>query len=325
MQSNNSANHNQNSPKPFLRIGTRGSPLALFQARLVQSLLADAHKIDPSDISINVIKTDGDRTQAENTSLKDIGGKGLFSKEIEAALLAHEIDIGVHSAKDMATNLPNGLVMPVFLEREDVRDAFISLIANQLEDLPLGARVGSSSLRRAAQLRHVRPDLRILEFRGNVDTRLQKLADNVADATLLAAAGLNRLQKTSQISQLLDAEKFPTAPAQGAVGIEYRQTDERTADLLASLNHGPTQTQVLAERALLERLDGSCRTPIGVFTQTQGDQLHMLAEILSPDGTIRHRHTLAGDGAHPLKLGDELGKKLLLTAGPEFIAALQSL
>lgn len=325
MQSNSNANHSQSYKTPFLRIGTRGSPLALFQARMVQSLLSKAHKVDASEIEINVIKTDGDRTQAENLSLKEIGGKGLFSKEIESALLANEIDIGVHSAKDMATTLPNGLVMPVFLKREDVRDAFISLIADKFEDLPQGACIGSSSLRRAAQLRHVRPDLNIVEFRGNVDTRLQKLSDKVADATLLAAAGLNRLQKSDRISQLLNAEQFPTAPAQGAVGIEYRQSDARTAELLAPLDHGETHTQVVAERSLLARLDGSCRTPIGVHTQTKGDQLHMLAEILSPDGSVRHRKTIIGDASDPLQLGDELGQQLLSAAGPDFIAALKSL
>lgn len=309
----------------FLRIGTRGSPLALYQARLVRQLLSEHHGVEEDRINIQVIKTEGDKTQAGNVSLKEIGGKGLFSKEIEAALVEGRIDIGVHSAKDMATALPDGLVMPVFLEREDPRDAFISLKATTLEGLPEGARIGTSSLRRAAQLRFLRPDVEIVEFRGNVDTRLQKLRDNVADATFLALAGLKRLGKQSHVSSILDPDIFPTAPAQGAIGIEYRASDDETAKKLTPLNHLPTFQQVGAERALLARLDGSCRTPIGVHTIIQDGLLTMSAEVLSPDGTERHRETVAGLPVNAGLLGNELGLALIDMAGQAFFDRLKGL
>ena len=225
---------------PFLRIGTRGSALALVQARLVQRLLAEAHGVDPERIEIHAISTSGDTLK--DAPLGEVGGKGLFSKEIEAALDANEVDIGVHSSKDMATTLPGGLRLAAFLEREDIRDAFVSLRAKSVDELPRGAKLGSSSLRRAAQMLRARPDLQIVPFRGNVDTRLRKLADGVADATLLAVAGLNRLGRQAEITSYLDPDRFPPAPAQGAIGLEIRETDQRTADLIAPLNHAPTTT-----------------------------------------------------------------------------------
>ena len=308
---------------PFLRIGTRGSPLALVQARHVRTLLAKEHSVDESEIEIVVIKTDGDRTQSENLSLKDIGGKGLFSKEIEAALLAGDVDVGVHSAKDMATALPQGLEMEVYLQREDIRDALICPSTNTLAELAEGAMIGTSSLRRAAQLRHFRPDLKIVEFRGNVDTRLQKLADGIADATLLAVAGLNRLGKSEVATSLLDPEIFPPAPAQGAIGIETRTDDKRTRSLLAPLNHEETHQAIVAERAMLAMLDGSCRTPIGVLSKRQGDRLQMSAQVLSPDGAQCFAEHIEGAAKDAPRLGRDLGQKLIAAAGEDFMAQLR--
>jgi len=301
---------------PLLRIGTRGSNLALAQAHLVQQLLAAAHGVDTAEIEVRVISTMGDRIT--DRPLSEAGGKGLFSKEIEAALEAGEVDLGVHSSKDMASVLPDGLVLAAFLEREDVRDAFVSLRYGSLDELPQGARLGSSSIRRAAQMLRARPDLEVVGFRGNVDTRLQKLADGVADATLLAVAGLNRLGKAERITSYLDPLRFLPAPAQGAIGIEIREADSRTAALVENLNHAPTATGIAAERALLATLDGSCRTPIGAFTELNGVSLRLTAEILSPDGREFHRDSVEGAAAEASAIGTQLGLKLLEAAGPDF-------
>jgi hydroxymethylbilane synthase len=302
---------------PFARIGTRGSPLALVQARLVRARLAASHDVDPESIEIVTITTSGDRIN--DRPLSEVGGKGLFTKEIEAALLEGRIDLGVHSSKDVATVLPEGLALPVFLEREDVRDAFISLVAPGIDALPQGARLGTSSIRRAAQFLRYRPDLEIVPFRGNVDTRLAKLEAGVADATILASAGLNRLGKADRITQLLDPQKFPPAPAQGAISIEIRADDGRTRGLIAPLNHEPTATAVCAERALLKRLDGSCRTPIAAFTTLGQDGVTLLGQLLSPDGTQCFEAQLTGLPSDAERIGDALGQKLLDMAGPDFI------
>jgi len=302
---------------PFLRIGTRGSMLALVQARLVQTLLAEAHGVLAESIEIRTITTSGDRLV--DVPLSQAGGKGLFSKEIEAALEAGDVDVGVHSSKDMATGLPDGLVMAAFLEREDIRDAFISLTAAGPEDLPKGAVLGTSSLRRAAQMLRRRPDLAVVQFRGNVDTRLRKLADGVADATLLAVAGLNRLGRQSEITAFLDPELFLPAPAQGAIGLEIRTNDARTAALVAPLDHRPTSIAIRAERALLGTLDGSCRTAIGALSRIEGDTLRLRAEILSPDGRIAHAADHAGAVAQPERIGHELGQILRDKAGSDFL------
>lgn len=288
----------------------------MVQARLVQRLLAEAHGVDPERIEIHPITTSGDTLK--DAPLSEVGGKGLFSKEIEAALDTNEVDIGVHSSKDMATTLPTGLRLAAFLEREDIRDAFVSLKARSLDDLPRGAKLGSSSLRRAAQMLRARPDLEIVPFRGNVDTRLRKLEDGIADATLLAVAGLNRLGRQHEITSYLDPERFPPAPAQGAIGLEIRNADQRTADLIAPLNHGPTATAVLAERALLGALDGSCRTAIGAVTRIEGETLRLKGEILSPDGQIAIFGELSGAAAEPARLGHELGQILRDKAGSDF-------
>ncbi len=290
--------------------------LALAQAQLVQRLLAEAHGVEREAIEIRVITTSGDRLT--DRPLSEAGGKGLFSKEIEAALEAGEIDMGVHSSKDLASFLPEGLVLAAFLEREDVRDAFVSLKYRSLEALPQGARLGSSSIRRAAQMLRARPDLEIVQFRGNVDTRLAKLEAGVADATLLAAAGLNRLGKADKVTAYLDPLQFPPAPAQGAIGIEIRADDARTAERVSVLNHSATATTIAAERALLATLDGSCRTPIGAFTELNGVSCRLTAEILSPDGREFYRDSIEGAAADAARLGTELGHRLLAAAGPEF-------
>jgi hydroxymethylbilane synthase len=305
------------SRAPFIRIGTRGSMLALAQANLVRRLLADANGVAESDIAIQVITTSGDRLT--DRPLSEAGGKGLFSKEIEAALLAGEIDLGVHSSKDLATTLPDGLYLPAFLEREDVRDAFVSLTAKTLDELPRGAKFGTSSIRRGAQMKRARPDLEIIPFRGNVDTRLEKLERGIADATLLAVAGLNRLGRSDRITAYLDPRRFPPAPAQGAIGIEIRAGDEQTAAIVGGLNHPATSIAVTAERALLDALNGSCRTPIGVFTELNETSCTLHAQILSPDGAESFEATLSGRPEKAAAIGADLGRRLLDVAGPEFV------
>jgi hydroxymethylbilane synthase len=303
-------------PTPFLRIGSRGSMLALVQARLVRKLLASAHAVPESAIEIRTITTSGDKlTEAP---LSEIGGKGLFSKEIEEALTTGEVDLGVHSSKDMATRLPEGLELAAFLEREDIRDAFVSLSAKSLADLPHGAKLGSSSLRRSSQMLRARPDLTVVPFRGNVDTRLRKLVEGVADATLLAVAGLNRLGRQSEITAYLDPEQFPPAPAQGAIGIEIRAGDARTAELIKPLDHALTSITVRAERALLGALDGSCRTAVGAVSRLDGPTLHLRGEILSPDGAIAIMADRSGPADRPELLGHELGQILRDKAGSDF-------
>ncbi|MBL8597121.1 MAG: hydroxymethylbilane synthase [Devosia sp.] len=301
----------------FLRIGSRGSNLALVQARLVQRLLSEAHGVPLEAIEIRTITTSGDRLT--DAPLSTAGGKGLFSKEIEAALEAGEVDIGVHSSKDMATRLPDGLVLAAFLEREDIRDAFVSLSVKTLDELPQGARFGTSSLRRASQILRARPDLEIVPFRGNVDTRLRKLTDGVADATLLAVAGLNRLGRASDITDYLDPERFLPAPAQGAIGLEIRADDSRSSELIAPLNHQQTATAVHGERALLDALDGSCRTAIGVVSHIAEKTLMLRGEILSPDGRISIEARHAGPAAAPEAVGHELGQILRDKAGSDFL------
>ncbi|MEO6014300.1 MAG: hydroxymethylbilane synthase [Devosia sp.] len=301
---------------PFLRIGSRGSQLALVQARLVRRLLAEAHGVAEMSIEIRTITTSGDRLT--DAPLSEMGGKGLFSKEIEAALEIGEVDLGVHSSKDMATSLPQGLELAAFLEREDIRDAFVSLRARSLEDLPRGAKMGSSSLRRSSQMLRARPDLQIVPFRGNVDTRLRKLNEGVADATLLAVAGLNRLGRQHEITAYLDPYKFPPAPAQGAIGIEIRTDDRRAADLIKVLDHRPTSIAVTGERALLRALDGSCRTAIGVVSRIEGETLHLKGEILSPDGQIAITARHEGGIERPAQIGHELGQILRDKAGSDF-------
>lgn len=308
------------SPAPFARIGTRGSPLALTQARLVQRLLSEAHGVQPESIEITVISTGGDRSQASNASLIEIGGKGLFTKEIDQAMLDGSVDIGVHSSKDVATRLPEGIALTAFLEREDVRDAFLSLTARGLDYLPERAKFGTSSIRRAAQVLRQRPDLTIVPFRGNVETRLKKLADGVAEATMLAMAGLNRLGESHRVTAVLDAEAFMPAPAQGAIGIAVREGDTRFMEMVAPLDHAATHTALRAERAMLAVLDGSCRTPVGALTAISGSRLSLKGEILSLDGRTDFIEAMEGSVDDPETLGARLGQALLDRAGTDFLA-----
>ncbi len=304
------------SPTPFARIGTRGSPLALAQARLVRQLLANAHGVAEDDIAIEVFSTGGDRSQSENTTLSDIGGKGVFTKEIDEALLAGTIDIGVHSSKDVATGLPPGMALAAFLEREDISDAFLSVTVKSLDHLPEGARFGTSSIRRAAQVLRLRPDLQIVPFRGNVHTRMQKLLDGVADATLLALAGLNRLGEAHRATAILDTDNFMPAPAQGAIGIAIREGDQRFAEIVAPLDHAQTHAAITAERTMLAVLDGSCRTPVGALSGRNGDMLTLRGEILSLDGQTSFRAEASGSDARDL--GERVGRDLLAQAGPNW-------
>lgn len=312
------------STPPLLTIGTRGSPLALAQAHEVRRRLLATHGTTHLDVKIEIISTAGDRSQAANTPMGTIGGKGLFSKEIEDRLLDGSIDIGVHSSKDMATHLPEGLIMPIFLPREDVRDAFISHKAKSLDDLPEGAIIGTSSIRRRAQLKRYRPDLQMIEFRGNVGTRLKKLEDNIADATLLAAAGLLRTDQAEKITAFLDEEKFPPAPAQGAIGIELRADNKRAFALIQPLNHPETTAAVLAERAFLRVLDGSCRTPIAALTKHLGTQIALFGQILTHDGQECFEVEISGAAADADAIGEALGHQLLELAGPAFIEKIRS-
>lgn len=306
------------SPALFARIGTRGSPLALAQARLVRRLLCVAHGVEETAIGIEVFSTGGDRSQASNANLAEMGGKGVFTKEIDEALLDGRIDLGVHSSKDVATAMPGGIVLAAFLEREDIRDAFLSVTVKGVDNLPRGARFGTSSIRRAAQVRRLRPDLEIVPFRGNVHTRIQKLVDGVADATLLAMAGLNRLGEAHRVTAILPSDQFMPAPAQGAIGIAIRTGDQRISDIVAPLDHAPTHRAIAAERGMLSVLDGSCRTPVGALTTQSGDQLVLKGEILSLDGQTFFR--AEAGGTDPLVVGEEVGRALLDQAGPDFLA-----
>lgn len=301
-----------------LRIGTRGSPLALAQAREVQRLLIEAHGLH-DETEIVVIKTTGDRIQ--DRPLSEAGGKGLFTKEIEEALLDGTIDLAVHSMKDMPTALPDGLAITSILPREDTRDAFISAKWPTLDALPHGAVVGSSSLRRQAQLRRMRPDLDVVMYRGNVETRLRKLADGVVDATLLAVAGLNRLGLSDRITAPIPLDVMLPAVAQGAVGIESRFDDSATAAMLAPLNHAATSLCVTAERAFLARLEGSCRTPIAGLGQLEAGVFTFRGEILKPDGSARHAVTRQGQPAAAVQIAVDAAEDLLARAGPGFLGS----
>ena len=306
------------SPRPFARIGTRGSPLALTQARMVRAMLAAAHGVPEDDIAIEVISTGGDRTQASNLPLTEIGGKGLFTREIDDAMLDGRIDIAVHCIKDVPTRLPAGIIMPSVLEREDVRDAFMSVTVAGLDNLPEGGRFGTSSIRRAAQVLRQRPDLTIVPFRGNVGTRLQKLLDGAADATMLAIAGLNRLGEGHRATALLDPEIFMPAPAQGAIGLAVREGDTAMAGIVSVLDHEITHQTILAERALLAVLDGSCRTPVGTLTKLDGTSMTLKGQILSLDGQTAFDS--AATGTDPVALGRQVGEDLLAQAGTEWLA-----
>jgi hydroxymethylbilane synthase len=307
------------SPEKPLKIGTRGSPLALAQAHEARERLAVAHDLPEEAFEVVVIKTTGDRVT--DRPLGEIGGKGLFTKEIEDALLSGAIDIAVHSMKDMPTVLPEGLGIPCLLPREDVRDAFVSLSHDSLAAMPAGAVVGTSSLRRRAQLLNRRPDLKVVEFRGNVQTRLRKLDEGVAEATFLAAAGLRRLGQPTLIRSTIEPEEMLPAVAQGAIGVEIRDTDANTAALLAPINDPLTANRLAAERAFLAALDGSCRTPIGGLAEIVGDRLQFRGEIIRPDGSERLATERSGSVADAAAMGADAAAELRAKAGPGFFEA----
>lgn len=304
------------SPAQPLKIGTRGSPLALWQAHEVRRSLMVAFGLPEDAFEIVVIKVTGD--QILDKPLKEIGGKGLFTREIEEALLAGGIDIAVHSMKDMPTLQPEGLTLDCFLPREDVRDGFVSPTVASLADLPQGAVVGSSSLRRRAQLALRRPDLKLVEFRGNVQTRMRKLDEGVAVATFLAMAGLNRLGMSHVARTAISPDEMLPAVAQGAIGVERRTADARVEWLLSAIHDRDTGIRLAAERTFLERLDGSCETPIAGLAVLDGSNLWLRGEILRPDGTQSISGERRGSQADAAALGRDLAEELLGRAPKDF-------
>ena len=304
-----------NPSSPF-RIGTRGSPLALAQAHETRARLSAAFNLVEEAFEIVVIKTTGDRVL--DRPLKEIGGKGLFTREIEDAMLKGEIDIAVHSMKDMPVEQPGGLLLDCYLPREDVRDAFISPSGGTLAGLDAGTKVGTSSLRRKAQLLNRRPDLEVVEFRGNVQTRLKKLEDGVAACTFLAMAGLNRLGMNDIVSSAIEPEEMLPAVAQGAIGIERRADDIRAAAMLEAIHHTPTGQRLAAERAFLAALDGSCETPIAGLAELNGSQLRLRGEILRTDGSEAVSDECSGAIEDADALGRDLAAGLLNRAGEGF-------
>lgn len=306
-----------NPDSPF-RIGTRGSPLALAQAHETRARLAAAFNLPDEAFEIVVIKTTGDLVL--DRPLGEIGGKGLFTKEIEDALLDGSIDIAVHSMKDMPVAQPDGLVIDCCLPREDVRDAFLTLDGRAFSDLPEGTVVGTSSLRRKSQLLHKRPDLNIVEFRGNVQTRLRKLEDGVATGTFLAIAGLRRLGLTDLPAKPIPVEDMLPAVAQGAIGIERRGTDMRAGDMLEAISDVDTVARLAAERAFLEALDGSCQTPIAGLAELDGGTLRLKGEILRTDGSEAIDGATTGAVEDGAEMGRALAVDLLQRGGPGFLA-----
>jgi hydroxymethylbilane synthase len=300
-----------------IRIGTRGSPLALAQAHEVKNRIMASQGLSEDAVSIHVIKTTGDRVL--DRSLSEIGGKGLFTKEIEEALIANEIDVAVHSMKDMQTLLPDGLVIGAVLPREDARDAFISLRHGSFAELPANAVVGTSSLRRKAQVLHARPDLRVVEFRGNVQTRLRKLEDGVAEATFLAVAGLKRLALEERITSPVPMNDMLPAVAQGAIGLEIRDGDEITTPIVAALNDEKTAWAVAAERAFLARLEGSCRTPIAGHGVVDGREIHFRGQLLSPDGLQCFDVSRRGKVEEAREVGHSAADEILSKADPAIL------
>jgi len=299
-----------------LRIGTRGSPLALVQARMVRSRLAATMGVSEDGIELVVIRTTGDLIQ--DRSLAEEGGKGLFTKEIEEALLDRRIDLAVHSAKDMPTLLPRGLALAACLEREDPRDVFISRKANSLGELPRGATLGTASLRRQAIAKRARPDLRVMSLRGNVETRLRKLEAGEVDATLLALAGLKRLGLADHATHIMSADEFLPAVGQGAIGIETREDDAPVSDIARRIDHIETSTAIICERAFLAALDGSCKTPIAGHATVVADAVHFRGLIVRPDGSAAHDMTGTGSRKDAAMIGAEAGRELKHRAGPGF-------
>ncbi len=305
------------TPQHVIRIGTRGSPLALAQANEVRRRLVAAHKgLTEDTVELEIISTKGDRVL--DRPLAELGGKGLFTEEIEAALMEGRIDLAVHSMKDMPTVLPDGLVIQCVLEREDPRDGFVSPKAGAFRDLPKGAVVGTASLRRQAQVLHARPDLRVVSYRGNVQTRLNKLREGQVDATFLALAGMRRLGLEDQLTAVVDVDDMLPAVAQGVIGIECRENDERIEQVLEPLNHRPTAIRLSAEREFLAALDGSCRTPIAGLATLDDAGIWFRGQILSPDGQQAFETERTGNSDDAANLGRDAGEELKRRAGPGF-------
>jgi hydroxymethylbilane synthase len=305
-------------PTGPLRIGTRGSPMALYQAGVVRDGLRASHPALDAEGAIELvpIRTTGDRVL--NRQLAEIGGKGLFTKEIEEALLDDRIDLAVHSLKDMETVLPAGLAIGCVLRRDDPRDAVVATGPGGLDALPRGARIGTSSLRRRAQLLRRRADLAIVPIRGNVNTRLGKLAAGEVDALVVALCGLERLGMVGRASEILSTERMLPAVGQGALAIECRAADDRVRRLLAPLNDPVSAVCVAAERAMLAALDGSCRTPIAGLATLERDRLTLEALLLSADGAAERRGRTSGAIGDAEAIGAKLGDRLRRGAGPEF-------
>jgi hydroxymethylbilane synthase len=303
-----------------LRIATRKSQLALWQAEHVATLLRGAHH--GLEIELVPMVTQGDRIQ--DRSLAAIGGKGLFIKELEVALEERRADIAVHSMKDLPGDLPAGLTIAAVLERADPRDALLSKTAGRLQDLPHGARLGTSSLRRQAQLMAARPDLRIEPLRGNVDTRLRRLDAGEMDAIVLACAGLIRLGLESRITARLDPAISLPAVAQGVIGIECRETDARTLALVSALNHRDTRIAMDAERAFAHRLGGSCQSPIAAHARLEGRRLLLEGLVAEPDGSRLLRDTLSGSIDEPAALGHQLAERILAAGARSLLERLRA-
>ena len=305
--------------RKVIRIGTRGSPLALIQARYVESQLCFYHTDLTADaVKIVPIQTTGDKIQGKTLSM--IGGKGLFTKELDAALLASEVDIAVHSMKDMPTALPNGIIIGCVLPREDPRDALITRDGVSYADLPRDAVIGSASLRRCSQVLAHRPDVQLVALGGNVETRLAKLGSGLVDATLLAVAGLKRLGRADVITEILSTEDMLPAVAQGAIAVVCRASDSEMIEFLQDLNHPETLSSVTAERAFLEHLDGSCQTPIAALAEIKGAGIMVISGLLAaPDGSRVVRGEVVGETASAGDLGRSLGAELLAEAGSDFL------
>ncbi|RME17911.1 MAG: hydroxymethylbilane synthase [Alphaproteobacteria bacterium] len=308
------------SPASPLKIGTRGSPLALAQAHETRARLCAAFDLPEDAFEIVVIRTTGDNAAliAADKPLKEIGNKGLFTKEIEEQLLSGGIDIAVHSMKDMPVDQPEGLVLDAFLPREVPFDAFVSFGTASIDALAPGATVGTSSLRRRAQLLHRRPDLKVVEFRGNVQTRLKKLREGLAEATFLAMAGLNRLGLEDVPATPIPTEDMLPAVAQGAIGIERRSDDRRAARLLEAIHDAETARRLAAERSFLATLDGSCETPIAGLAELSGDSLRLRGEILRTDGSEALSDDVTGAVEDGPEIGRDMALRLLSKAGPDF-------
>ncbi len=300
------------------RIGTRGSPLALAQAGETRGELCRTLSLPEDGVEIVPIRTTGDRIA--DRPLAELGGKGLFTKEIDEALLAGRVDLAVHSAKDLETRLADGVIIAACLKREDPRDAFLSPVAASLTDLPTGATIGTSSLRRRALALHHRPDLKVVPMRGNVETRLAKLDAGEADATLLAQAGLARLNLANRATMLINLDDWLPAVGQGAVALTVRHDDRRVLEAVAKVDHPPTSIALAAERAFLAVLDGSCQTPIGGLARLDDGELAFRGIIIKPDGSVAHRVAKSGPVAVARQIGRQAGEDLARRGGADFFA-----